>query len=135
MLTYQKTCTNFIIFLVRRLYLGILFMYLYRVYIWNWCVFLLRWYSNLEDCKVQYSCARINFSLWDCTINIKGFFVFKKACYLQILWQVWWTFFNILVMKSSKLFSVKILLILIPPLPTYEQKCCNLTPICFCVWS
>ena len=33
--------------------------------------FLIRWYSNHEDCKVQYSCARIKFSLGDCTIIIK----------------------------------------------------------------
>ena len=94
-------------------------------------IFVHGWSSKLKYCKEQQLGAQININVKDQKINIKGSFISKRDCYLQILWHLWCLFINYLVIKSATLFSFLTSLILIPPLCTYELKCCNLTSMCF----
>ena len=120
-----------VFFLIYRLYIGIICTYWCRLCVWKYFCCC----SNLEYCKVQSSCAQINLNLGYCKITIKGCLSFKGGFYLQRLYVLIWILLKVLVINCENLYSVSILWILIPPLCTYEHKCCNLTAVHFCVCS
>ena len=75
------------------------------------------------------------FEPWIFQYNYQRFCILQVDLYLQRLYVLRWPFFKFLVINFYNLYSLSILWILIPPLRTYEHKCCNLTAVHFCVCS